>query len=151
MSPKKELTLIERARKLSEAERLQYLSARTLFEELSEIKEAAELYIEQDPAAAVESLTEAVEPLSNLYSLGTFGAKNDQLEESVVELTSALASQDDLQTLVDAIEMLEESLDEVETHRDSPGDYDADEKSQARDQVRENLDTVADALDTLAS
>lgn len=147
---KKPLTLIERCRKHSEASRLMFGPIRALYDELVEAKDFAQAYVDEDPTHVVEGLAEAIEALTNLSGLdvGLSAQQIAGIEEAVAELAN-LPSTDDFQTFIDAVEMLGENLDELESQRDDPSGTDADERAYTRDQVRENLDAVAEALEAL--
>lgn len=145
---KVQMTLVQRCRKVAEAERLRYNDAREIHDELVEIKTAAEVFMEVMPEQALTALSEALDALAELTALDLVldGPKLAQASLLLDGLDKTLPSEEAVEALVDAIEMLGESLDEVEQHRDSPSDYSPDEKSYARDQVREAMDAVAESL-----
>lgn len=143
-------TFVERARKLSESDRLQYLKARELLEDLEELKDAAQTYIDKDATDVLEALGEAVEALNALSLLGlTFPVDTQEAAGWVNNLSEQLPSTDQMQEFLDAHEQLEQALEEMQEHRDDPSGSTRDEKEYARDEARNALEGVADALEAL--
>jgi protein-tyrosine-phosphatase len=142
-------TFAERARRLSEQERLQYAKVRELFEDLEELKDPAETYANKEATEALESLAEAIEALTTLINAGaSFGGEHFTDAAAWIEtMSTTLPSTEAIQLFMDEMERLETALDEMAEHRDDPSGYTQEEKAGARNEVRSALEDLADALD----
>lgn len=149
--PKPPATLADRCRKISEGSRFYVDKARDVVEELGDIRSAVDELTSADVSQAVVTLRDALASLESLANegIGMTEAEHAQLTEAVGVLEELIPDEDALSTLTDALEMAEESVNEVEQQRDDPSSYDADERSQTRDTARENFDALADALTDL--
>jgi hypothetical protein len=151
MSPAKlkpPATLADRCRKISEGSRFYVDKARDVVEELADVKTAVDELARADVAGAVITLRDALDSLETLANagIGLSEPEHAKLTEAIGVLEELMPDEEALAALTEALEMAEESVNEVEYQRDDPSSYDADERSQSRDTARENFDALADAL-----